>query len=63
MSLPEALTLSLFHQIAQQLSLIISPGWQEQYEFGKTDLKFAQLVTMIDNRNLDDTWNIAPGVH
>lgn len=63
MSLPEALTLSLFHQIDQQLSLVISPGWQEQYEFGKTDLKFAQWVTMIDNRNLDGTWNIALGVY
>lgn len=63
MSLPQSLSLSLFHQVNEQWALLASAGWQEWSEFGKTDLTFAQFGTVTDDRNFDDTWSAGFGAH
>ncbi|MCK5647670.1 MAG: transporter [Gammaproteobacteria bacterium] len=63
MSLPQAVSLSIFHQLDEKWALLASAGWQEWSEFGKTDLKFAQLGSFTDDRNFDDTWSLGVGFH
>lgn len=63
MSLPQAISLSLYHQLNEQWALLASTGWQEWSEFGKTDLIFAQSGSVTDDRNFDDTWSAGVGFH
>jgi len=63
MSLPQAVSLSLFHQLDETWALLGSVGWQEWSEFGKTDLKFANGGKVEDDRHFDDTWSAGIGFH
>lgn len=62
MTLPQAISLSLFHQLDSQWALLGSLGWQDWSEFGKTDLIMSGSTQTVD-RNFDDTWNVALGAH
>jgi long-chain fatty acid transport protein len=63
MTLPQALSLSLFHQLDKQWAIVGSLGWQEWSEFGKTDLILGDGTGQKIDRNFDDTWNVALGAH
>lgn len=63
MSLPQAVSLSVFHQLNEKWALLGSVGWQEWSEFGKSDLKFGNGNTVEDDRNFDDTWSAGVGFH
>lgn len=63
MSLPQAVSLSLFHQLDEKWALLGSAGWQEWSEFGKTDLKFSQLGEHQDDRDFNNTWSLGVGFH
>ncbi|NOQ78292.1 MAG: hypothetical protein GQ546_02715 [Gammaproteobacteria bacterium] len=62
MSLPQSVSLSLYHQLDEQWAFLASASWQEWSEFGKTDLKFAK-GKVEDDRDFDDTWGVGFGVH
>ena len=63
MTIPQAVSLSLFHQLDEQWTLLGSIGWQDWSEFGKTDIKTAQNGGGTDDRNYDDTWSAGVGFH
>ena len=63
MTIPQAVSLSLFHQIDEQWALLGSVGWQDWSEFGKTDIKTAQNGGGTADRNFDDTWSAGVGFH
>ncbi len=63
MTIPQAISLSLFHQLDEQWALLGSVGWQDWSEFGKTDIKTAQNGGGTDDRNYDDTWSAGVGFH
>jgi long-chain fatty acid transport protein len=63
MSLPQSVSLSLYHQLDEPWALLASASWQDWSEFGKTDLKFANAGTVEDDRNFKDTWGVGVGAH
>jgi long-chain fatty acid transport protein len=63
MSLPQAVSFSIFHQLDETWTLLGSVGWQEWSEFGKTDLKFGNGGKVEDDRDFDDTWSAGVGFH
>ncbi len=63
MSLPQAVSFSIFHQLDETWTLLGSVGWQEWSEFGKTDLKFGNGGKVEDDREFDDTWSAGVGFH
>lgn len=63
MTVPQAVSMSIFHQLDEQWSLLGSLGWQDWSNFGKTDIKTAQNGGGTDDRNYDDTWSAGVGFH
>ncbi|MCU7835656.1 MAG: outer membrane protein transport protein [gamma proteobacterium symbiont of Taylorina sp.] len=63
MNLPQAFSMSLFHQLDKTWAVLGSLGWQKWSEFGKTDLSFAQVGNYTDDRNFIDTWSYGIGFH
>ncbi|WP_198264106.1 OmpP1/FadL family transporter [sulfur-oxidizing endosymbiont of Gigantopelta aegis] len=63
MTLPQAVSFSVFHQLNDDWAVVGSLGWQDWSAFGKTDLIFSGGARTTYDRNYDDTWNAAVGFH
>lgn len=64
MTLPQAIMFSGYHEITDRLAIMGNVGWQEQSEFGKTNVTISTptVRNFTDDRNFDDTWHFAVGM-
>lgn len=64
MQLPQAIALSGYHDLSDQLALVASVGWQEWSDFGKTtvNVKSTTSTSFEADRNFKDTWHVALGI-
>jgi long-chain fatty acid transport protein len=63
MQLPQAITLSGYHDLSDRLALVASVGWQDWSEFGETtvNVKSTTSTSFEADRNFKDTWHAALG--
>jgi long-chain fatty acid transport protein len=64
MTLPQAVTVSGYHELTDRLAVMANVGWQEWSEFGKSDITISSQTTtsLTQDRNYNDTWHFAFGV-
>jgi long-chain fatty acid transport protein len=64
MNLPQAVMLSGYHKVTDQLALMGNIGWQEWSSFGESAITLASTISrdLTLDRNFDDTWHFALGV-
>jgi long-chain fatty acid transport protein len=63
-NIPQAVMFSVFHQLNEQWAVMANIGWQDQSEFGKTNLSLASTEvssSVTADRNFHDTWHYALG--
>ncbi len=64
MTIPQAVMLSIYHEVNDKLALLANVGWQDWSEFGKVDVSLhsdninASVTTALDYK---DTWHAALG--
>jgi long-chain fatty acid transport protein len=65
MNLPQAVMFSAYHQVTEKLALMGNVGWQEWSAFGESTASLSSTTTQdfTLDRNFDDTWHFAIGVH
>jgi long-chain fatty acid transport protein len=63
LTIPQAVMVSGYHQLNDQWAIMGNIGWQEQSEFGQTNISLASAVTtsLTADRNFHDTWHFALG--
>ena len=64
MSIPQALMLSLYHDVNDRLAIMANLGWQDWSQFGKNDIGLTGdrvNVNTTTNLDYDDTWHVALG--
>jgi long-chain fatty acid transport protein len=63
LTIPQAVMFSVYHQLSEQWAVMGNIGWQEQSEFGKTNVSLASEVSrsLTADRNFHDTWHYALG--
>jgi len=64
MTLPQAVTVSGYHELTDRLAVMANVGWQEWSQFGKSDITISSQTTtsLTQDRNYNDTWHFAFGV-
>jgi long-chain fatty acid transport protein len=62
-SIPQAVTVSGYHELNDRLALVASVGWQEWSDFGKNNVTVQSQTTrsFTTDRNFDNTWHVAIG--
>jgi len=63
MQLPQAITVSGYHDLTDRLALVASAGWQDWSDFGETTatIKSTTSTSLELDRNFKDTWHVALG--
>jgi len=63
MQLPQAVTVSGYHDLTDRLALVASAGWQDWSDFGETtvNIKSTTSPSLELDRNFKDTWHVALG--
>jgi long-chain fatty acid transport protein len=63
MQLPQAITVSGYHDLTERLALVASVGWQDWSDFGETtvNVKSTTSTSFEADRNFKDTWYAALG--
>jgi len=63
MTIPQAVLLSVYHQLDDRLAIMANAGWQDWSEFGETNVKVVSPAShsFTQNRNFRDTWQVAIG--
>lgn len=63
LTLPQAVMFSVYHQLTEHWAVVANIGWQDQSEFGKTNISLASQVStsLTADRNFHDTWHYALG--
>jgi len=64
MTIPQAIMFSGYHEITDRWAIMGNVGWQEQSEFGKTNVTIntPAVRSFTDDRNFDNTWHFAVGM-
>ena len=63
-NIPQAVMFSVYHQLNDRWAIMASIGWQEQSEFGKTNISLSSTEgssSLTADRNFHDTWHYAVG--
>ena len=63
-NIPQAVMFSVFHQLNDQWAVMGNIGWQDQSDFGKTNISLASTdasSSLTADRNFHDTWHYALG--
>lgn len=63
LTVPQAVMFSAYQQLNDQWAIMGNIGWQDQSEFGKSNISLASNVstTVTTDRNFEDTWHFALG--
>jgi len=63
MTIPQAVMVSGYHELTDNLAIMANLGWQDWSEFGKTNVTVSSTSTtrLTDDRNFKDTWHVALG--
>ena len=63
MTIPQAVMFSGFHDLTDRLAIMGNVGWQENSEFGKTNVSISSTTarSFTADRNFDDSWHFAIG--
>ena len=65
MNLPQAVMLSIYHDVNDKLAVVANLGWQDWSDFGKSDITIKDdsgSTSLTDDRNFKDAWHSAIGV-
>jgi long-chain fatty acid transport protein len=64
MTIPQAVMLSGYHALTDRLAIMGNVGWQENSEFGKTNVSISSTTSrsFTADRNFDDSWHFAIGL-
>jgi long-chain fatty acid transport protein len=63
-NVPQAVMFSVFHQLNDQWAVMANIGWQDQSDFGNTNISLASTdasSSLTADRNFHDTWHYALG--
>jgi long-chain fatty acid transport protein len=63
MTIPQAVMVSGYHELTDNLAVMANFGWQDWSDFGKTNVtvRSASTTRFTDDRNFKDTWHVALG--
>lgn len=63
MTIPQAVMVSGYQELTDNLAVMANFGWQDWSEFGKTNVTVSSAATtrLTDDRNFKDTWHVALG--
>jgi len=63
MIIPQEVMFSGYHDLTDRLAIMGNVGWQENSEFGKTNVSISSTISrsLTADRNFDDSWHFAIG--